>query len=79
MVADNFVGKTFLCDGGSSRIDIGLIPNNLLSYVSEQSTENTIELFTAASRRGNIPVWSTIDIAKIKPIHIKHTHGTIQR
>ena len=49
-------GPTFLCENGSSHIDLFIGSEGLESSVRNQYTDDTVELFTGAPRRGHVPV-----------------------
>ena len=56
-----FVGNTFQCCNGGSRIDL-VISNSGMSY--EQFIDEEIELFTGAPQRGHVPVWTVLQSTK---------------
>ena len=47
---------SFLCDNGSSHIDLLICSNNIAQRVQNQHTDISIELFTGAPHRGHVPV-----------------------
>lgn len=55
---------TFLCDNGSSHIDILITTSNLARLVSHQSTDMKVELFTGAPRRGHVPLITELTIQR---------------
>ena len=56
-----FVGNTFQCCNGGSRIDL-VISNSGMSY--EQFIDEEIELFTGVPQRGDVPVWTVLQSTK---------------
>ena len=67
-ILDNFQGNTFLCDNGGSRIDWVFSDQAFSSTVEEQYTDSNVELFSGASYRGHIPLWTILNIAKNKSV-----------
>ena len=59
---------TFLSVQGNSVIDLALISPNFEAKVTRRFTDDVVELFTGAPRRGHIPVLSTIDMQPPKKI-----------
>ena len=64
LVLCKFVGNSFLCTEGGSRIDLGIVCNKFYNTVSHQHTDDSIELFTGAPNRGHLPVWTTLNAIK---------------
>ena len=61
-----FQGNSFLCADGGSRIDLGIVCSKFYGMVDQQSTDDSIELFTGAPIRGHLPIWTTINQTKHK-------------
>ena len=53
---------TFLCEGGSSVIDLVIVSNNLASKVETCVTDDEVELYSGAPLRGHIPVITEIAV-----------------
>lgn len=51
---------TFLCENGSSHIDLMIISKNLASKVNKSVTDEDIELFSGAPLRGHVPLITEI-------------------
>ena len=51
---------TFLCENGSSVIDLVIVSNNLANKVETCVTDNEVELFSGAPLRGHVPVITEI-------------------
>ena len=55
---------TFLCDNGYSTIDLLMLSTNITGTIIDQQTDDTVELFTGAPRRGHVPVISVLQLHK---------------
>ena len=56
---------TFLCDNGSSNIDLLIASEGVSNFATNQYTDDSVELFTGAPRRGHVPVIT--ELRKDKP------------
>ena len=59
---------TFLSVQGNSVIDLALISSNFEAKITRRSTDDEVELFTGAPRRGHMPVLSSTDMQPLKKI-----------
>lgn len=57
---------TFLCENGSSFIDLMIISNGLTSKVQPCYTDEVVELFSGAPLRGHVPLLTAISESNIK-------------
>ena len=55
---------TFLCENGSSFIDLMIISKNLVSKVETCYTDSEVELFSGAPLRGHVPLIMKLNKAK---------------
>lgn len=55
---------TFLCDNGSSFIDLFITTDSVTRFVNNQFTDDTVELLTGAPRRGHIPIITVLNTQK---------------
>ena len=51
---------TFLCDGGSSFIDLIIASSNVIDQLKPCTTDNTAELFSGAPGRGHVPLLTSL-------------------
>ena len=54
-------------------IDLALISPNLEAKITRRFTDDEVELFTGAPRRGHIPVLNTIDMQPPRKFFRKNT------
>ena len=59
---------TFLSVQGNNVIDLALLSPNFEATITRHFTDDEVELFTGAPRRGHIPLLSTIDMQPPKKI-----------
>ncbi|KAF6040161.1 MAP3K7 [Bugula neritina] len=63
---------TFLCDNGSSYIDLFVATENIARHCKNQFTDDTVELFTGAPHRGHVPIITMLDRQKSTVIPTKY-------
>ena len=59
---------TFLCVGGSSKIDLVIATNNLKKKWRGTTVDDEIELFTGAPNRGHVPVITSFNFKQQKNV-----------
>ena len=55
---------TYLCEGGCSFIDLIVVSNSIADSLKTCSTDNTVELFSGAPRRGHVPLLTALSTSK---------------
>ena len=63
---------TFLCDGGSSFIDLIIASNNVIDELKPCTTDDTAELFSGAPRRGHVPLLTSLMGCQLVPNNEKN-------
>ena len=58
---------TFLCAGGSSFIDLVVASNNIVGKLKDCCTDETVELWSGAPRRGHVPLLTALKGCAAKP------------
>ena len=61
---------TFMCDGGSSFIDLIIASNNVIDQLKPCTTDNTTELFSGAPRRGHVPLLTSLMGSRLSPTKV---------
>ena len=58
---------TFLCEDGSSYIDLFIVTNNITEKIQPCYTDDLVELYSGAPSRGHVPVLTEIKDVKTQP------------
>ena len=68
--------STFLCNEGSSSIDLVISTHTCANLITNQFTDNSVELFSGAPQRGHIPVFTDLKISRdTLPYSITHKYN----